>query len=163
MGGVRLTRRRSGRSRGARQGRGLPGHRRRLWAWNAIPCATSASGTGWMEIRGLQAMTRRKTRPAALPAASPSPSPREAGAEDSAATPAAARGGQHTPSASSRRCGDLFQDLRLLRKDISGVWKRPPPYCSHACLFQTASTRQGRTGVQLSNRYLDIRPHMSDV
>ena len=135
-----------------------------LWAWNAIPCATSASGTGWMEIRGLQAMTRRKTRPAAPPAASPSPSPREAGAEDSAATPAAARGGRNTPRhfiAAMRRpipgpAPAAERHFRRMETAIAGIARTP-------AIFQTASTRQGRTGVQLSDRYLDIRPHMSDV
>ena len=135
-----------------------------LWAWNAIPCATSASGTGWMGIKGLQAMARRKTRPAAPPAASPSPSPREAGAEDSAATPAAARGGRNTPRrfiAAMRRpipepAPIVERRFRRMETTTAGIARTP-------AIFQTASIRQRRTGVQLSDCYLDIRPHMSDV
>ena len=46
--------------------------------------------------------------------------------------------------------------FRRMETAIAGIARTP-------AIFQTASTRQGRTGVQLSDRYLDIRPHMSDV
>ena len=90
--------------------------------------------------------------------------PREAGAEDSAATPAAARGGRNTPRrfiAAMRRlipepAPIVERRFRRMEMTTAGIVRTP-------AIFQTASIRQRRTGVQLSDRYLDIRPHMSDV
>ena len=53
--------------------------------------------------------------------------------------------GETPRGASSWRCGDLFQNLRLLRKDISGVWKRPSPVLL-ARLLYFRPLPQGRSG-----------------
>ena len=53
--------------------------------------------------------------------------------------------GKTPRGASSRRCGDLFQNLRQLWKGVSGVWKRPPPVLL-ARLLYFRPLPQGRDG-----------------
>ncbi len=131
--------------RGARQGRRLPGHRRRCGTgtrYRAI--LLQAARAGW---RSEGCRQWRAGKHALLPRLR------------QAHRPAPARPAQkilqrrlpphvvgETPrGTSSRRCGDLFQDLRLLRKDISGVWKRPSPVLL-ARLLYFRPLPQGRDG-----------------
>ena len=158
-------RRRSGRSVKRAPGVQATGPSPPLWDWkrDTVRYCLQAARTGWGS-KGYRQW--RAGKHALLPRLRQAhrPAPARPVQKILQATPAAARGGQNTPrrfitaiaATYSRTCACCGRHFRRMETATAGIARTP-------AIFQTVSTRQGRTGVQLSNRYLDIRPPMSDV